>query len=375
MTGNLLIDTHKSLHILYSGLGGHASVFFALVKGDVKNLTSASAIFYGVEPMLGVYKKQCDAANLDWVEIKKRRLVDVTSGAKIYKFIEHQNPNAIVVHIPQALMPAVRWRDRNPETKILVVEHHPNNLKRPVDWLYGKRAMKHADQIIFLTPSYQQEVAEKYGAAFDESKSVIIPNGVDTDVYKPAPLNDSESDLGNIFRFGMCTRLSNQKDIATLIKAFSQLAKQYSDRTLELHIAGDGDIRTDLENLALKTKTPNSKVVFHGMLDEVALVSFFQKLQAYVHATHFETMSTSVMQALSSGLACVASDVPGMSSLVPKSVGSLTEVGNVADLVGKMEALLTNDNLRNERAESARQFALERLSCEKAAALYFDLMI
>ena len=164
---------HDTLHILYSGLGGHASVVFSLLGGATEGSGKKSAAFFGIEPMLDQYKKECRASNISFKEIVKRRGYDRSAKKILDDWIETNSPDSIVVHIPQVLGSALRWKKKNPKCKVVTVEHHANKLKSFIDWYYSRRSMFYSDYVVFLTEPYQKEVKSKLGKAFDNDKSVI----------------------------------------------------------------------------------------------------------------------------------------------------------------------------------------------------------
>ena len=52
----VLVDT---IHILYSGLGGHGSVVFSLLEASEEMQKRSMLVFYGVEPLIPEYIDKC----------------------------------------------------------------------------------------------------------------------------------------------------------------------------------------------------------------------------------------------------------------------------------------------------------------------------
>ena len=99
----------------------------------------------------------------------------------------------------------------------------------------------------------------------------------------------------------MQSRLQPNKDHMPLIRAFAQICKCFPEKQFHLDIAGNGS--TYIEILELIKQMGLSKfVTLYGTLVKFELLDFLNNLDIYVHCTHGETMSNSIMQALSCGL-------------------------------------------------------------------------
>ena len=82
---------------------------------------------------------------------------------------------------------------------------------------------------------------------------------------------------------------------------------------INLLLAGDGPtkkIKTNINNYGL-----NKIISFQGNLDQKSMKKWFNKLNLYIHVSRDETSSTSILQALSSGLPVLASNVGGNAGL------------------------------------------------------------
>src|SRR5690606_23887326 len=71
-------------------------------------------------------------------------------------------------------------------------------------------------------------------------KVSIIPNGLNTEFFKPGPLRPDDG----IFRIGMVSRLQANKDHVSLVAAFDNLRKLRPEKSFKLYIAGDGVTRS-----------------------------------------------------------------------------------------------------------------------------------
>ena len=107
---------------------------------------------------------------------------------------------------------------------------------------------------------------------------------------------------------GMVARLDPIKDHNTLLQAFAYLHKDWP-RT-ELHLAGDGPLRSSLEALAGDLGIAPA-VRFHGSIDGIP--AFLETLDLFCYfTTQSEGMGNALAEALACGLPCVVSDLPVM---------------------------------------------------------------
>lgn len=340
------------LHIVYSGLGGIASVFFSLVEASRNENVEHIVAFYGVESTLDDYVTHCELLGIKYRNFLRRPKVDFHVNNELYDWIEKIAPHVIVVNLPRSLPAASRYHRKFPETILIGVEHHPNILKRTVDWLDSIKFAKHCTYVVYLTDTYRQEVANKLRWFFKPKKSVVIPNGINTEKFSP-----SEQPIRNeILNIGMCSRLSSGKDIVTLIQAFAISSKNNRHCTLKLTLAGDGPEKSNLQAEVARLNLEDS-VVFEGFLTEKDLVRWLRNLDIYVHASLSETMSTSIMQALSCGLPCIVSDLPGMSELVPSDIGYIVPTKQPEKLADKISLLVQNKEKRSQMKSKARMHA------------------
>ena len=67
----------KILHVLYSGLGGHGSIFSSFVKDNAVDGLQYEALFNGIEDVKQEYLDLCAQLNIDWHFVGKKRGLDI----------------------------------------------------------------------------------------------------------------------------------------------------------------------------------------------------------------------------------------------------------------------------------------------------------
>jgi glycosyltransferase involved in cell wall biosynthesis len=356
----------KILHVLYAGLGGHGNVFFSMVKADEKKDYQFEALFYGIEEVKDDYIQQCSQSGIAWNFVKKKVGNHISFLWKMAKAIKKAKPDIIFLHassnIPAAYMATLGVRHK---PKIIVRETQANHLKTKNDKTALKLAMRFADKIVFLSNQYEETVKHELGKKYRSEKTIVIPNGLDVDLYKPAAAEIKNA----AFTIGMQSRLVALKDHATLIEAFAKLVKEKPE-PFKLKIAGDGESRAALEKLVLQLNL-QQQIEFTGMLTEKELVDFLQGLDLYVHASLGETMSTAIMQAMACGLPIIASDVPGINNMVThKQTGLLVPAKDKEKMASALLLLYDDISLRRQLAKNTYTYALKEFDSKQMFQKY-----
>ena len=99
----------KIVNIIYSGLGGHASVVFALIEGDKSLQNTHSIIFFGVETLPIAYVDKCKSLKIDFFSILKRSGIDIISIKKTISVIKLIQPEVIILHTVNLILPIFKY--------------------------------------------------------------------------------------------------------------------------------------------------------------------------------------------------------------------------------------------------------------------------
>jgi glycosyltransferase involved in cell wall biosynthesis len=142
---------------------------------------------------------------------------------------------------------------------------------------------------------------------------VVVPNGLDTRRYR----SDSErvgarASLGlrgNEFLWLSVGRLHDQKDHASLLRAFARLAPEHT----VLAIAGDGPLRDRLEALAGELQIRRS-IRFLGLRGDVPYL--LHAADGVVLSSAWEGSPNVILEAMAAAVPVVATDVGGVTELV-----------------------------------------------------------
>lgn len=229
--------------------------------------------------------------------------------------------------------------------------------KKLFSWKYVNIYYNFCDLI--LSPS---EALSKQLIANGLSKPIkVIFNPTDTEFFRsPA---DSKSELkkkadingASIVYMG---RVSYEKSIDQVIKAFAHLQKQMPKLTLM--IMGDGPEKNKLKKLSLELGL-DKKIIFTGRYShDNALLDLLCANDIFVTASKSENMPVSILEAMSCGLPVVAAAAKGIPEIVKNNQnGLLTEPDQPEMLAEKIKELLNDNQKIKEFSAAARKFTLK----------------
>lgn len=352
------MEKPKLVHIVYSGLGGTADYILNLIRGDADKKAEHHLIFYGVEPVSEALLKQSGKIAFNVMSIRKKPGVDNEALQKLAAWLKQINPDAVTLHVNSLIYHLPKLLPAN--TKLLFVEHQANHLKTRKEWLWSILAQRKADAVVCLTPEYQGQLKAKLRFLFKTQKNTVISTGIVLSDYQK---DKAPSDK---IRFGMVSRINALKDHRTLLEAFKTLQTENA----ELHIAGDGDLLTEL-----KEEFESSRIIFHGFVPQLEIPTFLGSLDVYVQASLGETSSIAIMQAQATGLPIIGSDSPGINSVLQDAFGLLVPPKNVEAMQGALKTFIESEEKRVNAGKAALEYAQENLSHIKMFDAYKDICL
>ena len=196
-------------------------------------------------------------------------------------------------------------------------------------------------------------------------KILVIPNGVDTEKYKPGHGIYSKKSKTKILTVG---RLNDQKGLKNLIKACYTLNQNGLNGKFSLEIIGDGPSRKILEKLTKDTCLQN-RVFFTGWVSRSQIADKYNAADIFVLPSLDEGMSNALLEAMATGLPVVASDVAGANLLTNEVNALIVSVNNDQMLSNALKKLILDRDLREKIGQNGIKIA-RRYSWEKVAQAY-----
>ncbi|WP_044296684.1 glycosyltransferase [Robinsoniella peoriensis] len=228
------------------------------------------------------------------------------------------------------------------------------------------RALKRASYVTTVS----EELKSKAESITNLGNIEVISMGCNTEKFgKKYAINNyfKQNDKKVLLFVG---RLAEKKGIKYLIDAMNEIDAL-------LFIVGEGPLRGILQKQA---EPINNKIRFLGAKTHEELKVLYASADIFVAPSitakdgDTEGVPTVLMEAMASGLPCVASDSGGISSLISNGEeGFLVEEKNVNQLVDRLGILVQDDNLRIKLSEKARlkaeQYDYKNIAEKYAAVL------
>ncbi len=231
-----------------------------------------------------------------------------------------------------------------------------------------------ADSILVLNPGMREEAAE---VGFDLARVGWMPNPVDTDQFKPAAREDRarirlELGVAPDEPVAVFTgRLEPQKKLHWLVGAFGRVV-QANPKT-KLTLVGDGSLRGEIE-AQVRTLGLQDNVILTGRLDAEGVLRWLQAGDAFTLVSESEGLPCSVIEAMSTGMTPVVSNIPAHVQLIDNGVhGLLTELGNEQAIADGLLRVFGDPALRQVLGQNARRRMVEEYSTPRVIDCYESL--
>ena len=209
-----------------------------------------------------------------------------------------------------------------------------------------------ASTIVVLNAHMQRELKM---LLYPRSRTVCIPNGVDTGYYQP---HQNRSELRQSMAIPekpiilYTGRLSAEKGIATLLRAFILLR---SPSAPALYIIGSGPEQQRITRLIQEHNPDNAVVLLPACTD---IRPWYQCADIFVMPSFHEGISNSVLEAMACALPVVATDISGNTDLVrQRHNGLLVPPGDAPALAAAIDELLDNPETGRAMGRCGRTIA------------------
>ncbi len=202
---------------------------------------------------------------------------------------------------------------------------------------------------------------------FDLPGMQIIPNGVDITRFHPASVDLSSEERAKTV---VCvSKLRYEKGIDVLLQAWHLVHKQVPDARLV--IVGNGPIQPHLEQMAEALDITNS-VEFAGLQSDVP--AQLHRGAIGVLPSRWEGMPNALLEAMASGLACVATRVSGSEDVIQSGVnGQLVECEDYEGMARALVQLLRDRALTEKYGKAARATIEQHYTLERVMGMYTAL--
>jgi glycosyltransferase involved in cell wall biosynthesis len=249
----------------------------------------------------------------------------------------------------------------------LVVSAHGSDVLLPDEARRNRlhRILRLADAVTVVSNNLQDYVLRIPGV--DAGKVRLIPNGIDTDFWSPAPRrarDDRRQDRRRPHLVGV-GRLLHVKGFDILLDALARLRAAGLEARLTL--IGDGECAQDLQALAARLGV-GDLVDFRGFQGPEEIRRAFREADAFVMPSRSEGMPLALLEAMACGLPAVATRVGGVPEILTREAGLLVPPEDAKELTDALVVLLSTPGEAGRRGERARVRAQDFSNASSSAA-------
>lgn len=225
------------------------------------------------------------------------------------------------------------------------------------------------DRFVCPSSELKQELASQ---GFPEDRINVIPNGVDTAVFRPVS-KDARSALRTSLSLPLdrkiamfSGRLEPGKGLEVMLDAWRKLAG--GPQKPLLLVAGSGSLEKQLSSASKE----DSSVVFLGWKTNIS--DYIKASDVFIFPSFGEGMPNALLEAMACGLPCLSTRIGGVVELIEDGKsGLLTEPGDFNAVAGAVNRLFSDQALSARLGEAAAERIKRSLSIETVAGKYMDL--
>lgn len=304
------------------------------------------------------------APNIEVIYLNLSSASNILFASKKYKnLIRKFKPDIVHSHMVHANIFARINRIGCNIPKLICTAHNSNEGGK-----VRMLAYKYTNFLSDINTNVSQEASASLvkKGAFNSKKLITVYNGIDLEKFNSINTSKDPNEL----IFLSVGRFNDQKDYPNLFKAI-QILKNKTTEKVKFYIAGDGDLREQLEQLIIDLSI-SDYVVFLGKRSDIP--HLLNKANYFVLSSKHEGLPTVVIEAMACGTFVIATDCGGSAEILGDT-GILVPTENSEALANAMSDALTysKEDIRLNGLKARKRvedlFSLEA-SVEKWLSLY-----
>jgi glycosyltransferase involved in cell wall biosynthesis len=212
------------------------------------------------------------------------------------------------------------------------------------------------------------ELAKKARALSPGLQVTVIPNGIDTERFKPLPRNKMLSESLGLIKearrvIGFAGELREKKGLQPLLSAYAQVNKE---NPATLLIVGDVRVGEDRQIFEeFKLSNPDTNMVVTGYVSQNDLPGYYALMDAFVHPSLRDGLPNALLEAMACEKAVIATPVGGVVDAVTDcETGRFVRTNVASELAELIEELLDNEILRKKLGSAARQIVVRNFTLQ-----------
>jgi glycosyltransferase involved in cell wall biosynthesis len=224
---------------------------------------------------------------------------------------------------------------------------------------FAIREKVRAAQLICAISYFGRSQIMLWSSSSDWHKFEVTPLGVDLARWETTAFRENASP----FELISVGRLVEIKGYPLLLEAVARL--QSEGRNVRLTLAGDGPERRSLEEQARRLGIADH-VVFAGWKNQQELRELYLRNDVGVLSSFAEGLPVVLMEAMATGVPCVAPRINGIPELIRDGIdGLLFTASDVSELTSAIGKLMDNPDTRKRMSASGRERVADKYDLSK----------
>jgi len=329
--------------------GGAENQLLILVKEQIRQGFEVHVVYLKGEPEL-------EADFLSSGALVHSELASLSPLMQPFKFRNLiRGKNAIVhAHLPRAELVALLTFTK---FKFFTSRHNAEpffpGAPRIVSNFLSRLVEMRSNKIIAISNAVKEFLLLR-GEIVNSRKVEVVHYG-----YKSKLVRDlsKENSQRNIVKLGTISRLTDQKDIPTMLRAF--LEYKAESPTSSLSILGAGPLESELKQLA-KSLGLSESVNFLGRSSQI--YDFLSELDAFILTSKYEGFGMVLLEAMDAGIPVIASRNSAIPEVLGDDFPGLSTTGNSKEFCQKINML--NDPVYRELILNKQSVRLQLFGAE-----------
>ena len=301
--------------------------------------------------------------------------LDIRALIKIRRILTEYQIDIIHTHLIRAdiygRLAAIRFDTLFIITTIHNLDFYRKEKKYFILKLLDSYLSKFNDKIITVSKSVMEFTINNQNIPSD--KFVTIYNSVDLERFQPTYRYNKIKN--NNYTVGFLGRLHKQKNLPTLLKATELVNRE--NKGIKFLIGGEGPEKEKLVKITENLNLINT-ITFIDYVSDV--VNFFTKIDIFVLSSIIEGHPLALLEAMASGLPCVATDAGGISeTIINGKSGFVVEKSNPLQLAKRIIEIANNTQLQQKMGRKGREIVEEKFNsiifAQKHHMLYKSLLV
>lgn len=250
-------------------------------------------------------------------------------------------------------------------------QHELNSVRQKWDQYTRDKKLSALQQIpenslVFACPSNWMAEECKKSEITGRFQTVCIPNGIDTESFKPLPKKTAKAalnipDTTRVIGFIADNLDDPRKGMAELVESITSLNTQ-----LDFQLLSAGRSKLDTQNISHLNL---------GLLSSDHLLRvFYSACDVFVCPSKQDNLPNTILESMACATPVIANNVGGIPDLIiDKKNGLLTHMGDTRSLQKAIESLINGKLDAQQLGQKARQHVVDNFTEKDAASNYLSL--